>query len=132
MNNRVINDALVNGLLEEALSSRRQRANMILHESNDDGCLRMINALLPTTVVPVHRHKNTPECITILKGRIVVVLYGETGGVADRVLLDRNQGVYGMEIAKGQWHTIEVLEPSVILEVKAGPYAQLEPDEIMD
>jgi hypothetical protein len=40
----------------------------------------------------------------------------------DRILLCPAEGKFGCQIPKGAWHTIEVLEPSVIFEAKDGAY----------
>ena len=61
-----------------------------------------------------------------------VVFYNDMGGQTERFLLDPALGNYGVQIPAGQWHTIEVIEPSAIFEVKDGPYTPLEPEDILD
>ena len=39
-----------------------------------------------------------------------------------RVIISPSDGQYGIQVPKGAWHTIEVHEPSCILEAKDGPY----------
>ena len=39
-------------------------------------------------------------------------------------------GVYGVQVPAGVWHTIIVHEPSVIIEIKDGAYAPLAADDI--
>ena len=47
--------------------------------------------------------------------------------------LDPLKGAYGVNIPKGTWHTIEVLESgTVIFEVKDGPYAPLGEEDVME
>ena len=41
---------------------------------------------------------------------------------SSRYMLDSSIGNFGCVVPKGAWHTIEVLEPSVILETKEGKY----------
>ena len=55
-----------------------------------------------------------------------MVFYDSMGGAVERILLDSRSGHYGVHIPKGQWHAVEVIEPSVILEVKDGPYMPLQ------
>lgn len=68
----------------------------------------------------------------LLRGKMSVVFYDGTGAQVERYLLDPAIGNYGVQIPKGQWHTVEVIEPSAIFEVKDGPYMPLDPEDMMD
>lgn len=127
----IINDELLNKVTVEAEASPRLRMNYNLHESLDAKVQRLINVLLPSTPLPIHRHRHTAETYVILRGKMFVVFYNDLGAQVERHLLDPSQGNYGIEIPKGQWHTVEVIEPSAILEVKDGPYTPLEPEDIL-
>ena len=128
----IIDDNLLEGLFAEAKTSPRLRMNMDLRNSGGDGSQRMLNALLPGTVVPIHRHRETSETTVILRGRLFMVFYDDMGGQTDRFLLDPSLGNHGVQIPRGRWHSVEVLEPSVILEMKEGRYAPLAPEDTMD
>ena len=101
----------------------------------------MLNALLPGTVVPIHRHEDTSETMVCLKGRLEVIIYEEvveysreetsrTEEVVRKVsfkevsrhLICPAEGLYGAQIPVGAWHTIHVIEPSVIFEAKDGKF----------
>lgn len=127
----IINDKLLDKITAEAEASPRLRMNYNLHESLEAKAQRLINVLLPGTSLPVHRHRHTAETYVILRGKMVVVFYNDLGAQVERFLLDPFQGNYGVQIPNGQWHTIEVIEPSAILEVKDGPYTPLEPEDIL-
>ncbi len=128
----IINDELLDKVTAEAEASPRLRMNYNLHESLDAKAQRLINVLLPGTPLPIHRHKHTAETYVLLRGKMFVVFYDNLGGQTERFLLDPTQGNYGVQIPKGQWHTVEVIEPSAILEVKDGPYAPLQPEDMLD
>ena len=128
----IIDDKLFDGLLAEPGENPRLRMNMDLRNSGDDGSQRMLNALLPGTAVPIHRHRETSETSVILRGRLFMVFYDDLGGQTDRFLLDPSLGNHGVQIPRGQWHSVEVVEPSVILEMKEGAYAPLAPEDTMD
>ena len=128
----IINDTLLNKIAEEAKKSRRLRMNFNIHESLDSKVQRLLNVLLPGTVLPIHRHRHTDETYILLKGKMFVVFYDDLGGQIERYLLDPSIGNYGVNIPKGQWHGIEVIEPSTIFEVKEGPYKPLEPENILE
>lgn len=128
----IINDELINKVTEEAGKSPRLRMNFNLHESLDAKAQRLINVLLPGTVLPIHRHRHTAETYALLRGKMFVVFYNDLGAQTERYLLDPTIGNYGVHIPKGQWHGIEVLEPSAILEVKDGPYTPLSPEDTLE
>lgn len=127
----MINDNLLNEITTDAEKSPRLRMNYNIHESLDSPCQRLINVLLPGTVLPIHRHRHTAETYILLRGKMFVVFYDSLGGQTERILLDPMQGNYGVNIPAGQWHTVEVIEPSAIFEVKEGPYRPLEYEDIM-
>lgn len=128
----IINDELLNKVTAEAQESPRLRMNFNLHDSLDAMAQRLINVLLPGTILPIHRHRLTAETYILLRGKMFVVFYDETGAQTHRFLLDPTTGNYGVQIPKGQWHTVEVIEPSAIFEVKDGPYTPLAPEDMMD
>ncbi len=127
----ILNDGLLDKVTAEAEASPRLRMNYNLHESLDAKAQRLINVLLPGTPLPIHRHTHTAETYVLLRGKMFVVFYNYIGEQMERYLLDPTYGNYGVQIPKGQWHTVEVIEPSAILEVKDGPYTPLEPEDIL-
>ena len=127
----IINDELLDKVTAEAEASPRLRMNYNLHDSLDAKAQRLINVLLPGTPLPIHRHTHTAETYVLLRGKMFVVFYDDLGGQTERYLLDPTQGNHGVQIPKGQWHTVEVIEPSTILEVKDGPYTPLQPEDTL-
>ena len=128
----IINDGLLDKVTAQAEASPRRRMNFNLHESLDAKAQRLINVLLPGTILPIHRHRHTAETYALLRGKMFVVFYDDMGAQIERYLLDPTIGNYGVQIPKGQWHSVEVIEPSAILEVKDGPYTPLSPEDMMD
>jgi cupin fold WbuC family metalloprotein len=127
----IIDKKLIDNISKEALESERLRMNFNLHESLDAKAQRLINALEPGTVLPIHRHRHTAETYILLRGRIDVVFYDDNGVEIDRFNLDTAICNYGVHIPKGQWHTVEVHKSSVIFEVKDGPYTPLDSCDIL-
>lgn len=128
----IIDDKLLDSITAEAKGSPRLRMNRNLHDSLDSKAQRLINVLLPGTVLPIHRHRHTAETYVLLRGCMDVVFYNDMGGTVARYSLDSRQGNYGVHIPAGQWHTVEVMEPSAILEVKDGPYTPIQPEDTLD
>lgn len=131
-----IDEKLIQDLFAKASVSDRLRMNYDLRTSSNDGSQRMLNALLPGTVVPVHRHPMSTENVFLLCGKLVEVIYEETSYENDndnenfrlveteRFVLDPSVGNFGCVVPEGAWHTVEVLEPSVIYETKDGKYGE--------
>ena len=125
---KVFDKELVESLFEQANKSPRMRVNFDLRNTSADTSQRMLNALLPQTQVPIHRHEDTSETVLCLCGRLEEIFYEPTNQdctefkETGRFLLAPTVGKYGMQIPKGVWHTIHVMEPSVIFEAKDGAY----------
>ena len=119
-----INKELLDKLFEQAKENPRLRQNFDLRTSPADTSQRMLNALLPGTVVPIHRHPQSTENVFLLCGKIVEVICDENGNEIERIHLDPTVGNYGCVVPQGAWHTVEVLEPSVIYEAKDGKYGE--------
>ena len=119
-----IDKKLINDLFDQAVVSDRKRMNYDLRTSTNDGSQRMLNALLPGSIVPIHRHPNSNENVLLLCGKLVEVIYDAEGNETERIHLDPSVGNFGCVVPAGSWHTVEVLEPSVIYEAKDGKYGE--------
>lgn len=122
------NQKVIDSLLKQASETPRKRVNMDLRNGESDLSQRMLNAIMPETIVPIHRHEDTSETVVCLCGKLEEIFYelvdeskNEYREIA-RYLLSPSDGCYGMQIPKNVWHTIQVLEPSVIFEAKDGAY----------
>lgn len=121
-----INSQLIEDLLQQAKVSERLRVAYDLRTTPEDTSQRMLNALMPGTEVPIHQHEETSETNICIAGRLDVVFYdkGADGGFVEssRESLNPKAGAYGVQIPKGAWHTVEVIEPCVIFEGKDKAY----------
>ena len=139
---QLLNKELTAELHENAKDSDRLRMNFDLRTTSEDTSQRMLNALEPGTHVPVHRHLKTSETVICLEGCLDWVFYVElpnmdAGGpihdgetAADescfketaRFRVCPREGLYGIQVPKGAWHSVIVHEPSTIFEAKDGAY----------
>lgn len=117
-----IDKKLISDLFDQAAANPRLRMNYDLRTSAEDGGQRMLNALLPGTSVPVHRHPNSNENVLLLSGKLDEVIYDEEGNEIERCRLDPSAGSFGCVVPAGAWHSVDVLEPSVIYEAKDRKY----------
>lgn len=130
---KIINESLLNGVSAQAKASPRLRMNYNFHQSLEDKCHRMLNALEPGTDIPIHRHPTKDESFVILRGKVRSTTYNDDGSIIDSVVLSQEDGVYGVDIPKGVWHKLESLEPnSVIFECKEGPFVEHEEEGILE
>lgn len=131
--NKKITQAILDGLTEQAKASPRLRMNMDLRNSSEDQSQRMLNAIEPGSVLPIHRHRKSSETIVCIKGKLVVELYDEQERICmDSIVLEPNGQVIAVNLPIGQWHTVHALESGTcLLEVKDGPYEPVGPEDIL-
>ena len=129
---KLIDESLINDLAEEAKKSPRLRMNYNFHQSLDEKCHRLLNALEPGTQIPVHHHPDKGETFIILRGKVKVSTYNDNGEVVESYILSHESGQYGVDIPKNVWHGLECLEPAVMMECKAGPFVEHEVDGILN
>lgn len=126
----LINKALLDELTEKAKSSPRLRANYDLRDSAEDDSQRMLNAIEPGTVLPIHRHKATSETCICVRGHFEEYFYDDEGRLTETI--DMVPGGSVINIPAGQWHSLRSLESGTILfEAKNGKYAPLAEDEVL-
>ena len=119
----VIDKQLLDELTEKAKKNPRLRINYDLRDSAEDETQRMLNAIEPGTVIPVHRHSMTSEDVAILRGRAEFILYDDEGREVSRCLLSPGGDVPAVHVPIGQYHTCRSLESgTVIMEFKNTKY----------
>ena len=128
-----ITQALLDELTAKAKESPRLRMNLDLRDSAEDTSQRMLNAIEPGSVVPIHRHQKTSETVVCLRGRLVEEYYDELERICtERIELSPNGPVVALNIPAGQWHTVQALESgTVILEMKNGTYEPISDVDIL-
>ena len=126
----------------KAKENERLRQNYDLRTSLEDTSQRMLNVLEPGTHIAIHRHLKTSETAICLEGCLEWIFYEELPGVdtggpvhdgeravdetafaeVARFRVCPRERLYGIQVPKGAWHSIEVHEPSTIFEAKDGAY----------
>jgi len=128
----IITKEILDELTAKAKENPRLRCNLDMRNSSDDQSQRMLNALEPGTVMPIHRHLVSSETVIIIRGRIRWLFYDEQGRITESTELWSDGDVRMLNVEKGRWHSLECLESgSVLFESKDGPYHPLEEDEIL-
>ena len=128
----VIDKQILDELSRKAKVNPRLRQSMDLRNSVDDLSQRMLNALEPGTVMPIHRHHASSETVVILRGKIRWIFCDDQGRITESTELRSDGDIWMLNVEKDRWHSLECLESgSVLYESKDGPCHPLEEDEIM-
>ena len=138
----IIDNEILDGLTAKAKENPRLRCNLDMRNSADDQSQRMLNALEPGTVMPIHRHKTTSETCICIRGHFEEYLYGYTETRSDGTPDPKSFGIIEtidmylggpiLNIEKGQWHSLKCLESGTVLfEAKDGPYEPLQDCDIL-
>lgn len=121
--NTIITQEKLDKLTEQAKASPRKRVHLDLRNSPEDTSQRMLNAIEPTALVPIHYHRYSSETVVCLRGRLVEEFYDEIGRLTDSIELSPGGPVAVLNVPMGQMHTARALESgTVILEMKDGKY----------
>ena len=124
--------AILDELTAQAKASPRLRMNLDLRNTPADQSQRMLNALEPGTVMPIHRHRHTSETVVVLRGKVKWLYYNDRGELTDTILVEAGGDICGLSVPMGQWHSLECLESgSVILECKDGAWEAMKEEDVL-
>lgn len=126
----IIDQSILDDLTAQAKASPRLRMNMDLRNSPEDQSQRMLNAIEPGTILPIHRHRTSSETVVCLRGHFEEYFYDAEGRLTDTI--DMVPGGTVINIPIGQWHNLKSLESgTVLMEVKDGPYEPIGDEDIL-
>ena len=127
-------------LLHENLGEEYLAMNLDLRNSAEDGSQRMLNALEPGTILPIHRHTRSTETVVLIRGSVRQNYYNPDGSLAQSFIAAAGTSpnaptadCMGFSVPLGQWHNTECLESgTVFIECKDGAYAPLGPEDVLE
>lgn len=126
----VIDKAILDELTAKAKESQRRRVTFDLRDTINEQSQRMLNAIEPETVMPIHRHKSTSEVVICVRGHFEEYLYDDNGVLTKKV--DMVPGGIVVSIPAGQWHNLKSLESgTVLLAMKNGAFKPLSDEDIL-
>lgn len=127
---REITESDLDDLVIAARTSARRRLNLNLHQTLDDPVNRLAIAIEPDSYIRPHRH-DRPETVVLLRGAVDVLAFDDDGVLLSRRRVDDGgDAVRIVEYPPGTWHSLLALaSPTVIFEVKQGPYAPVGPED---
>jgi cupin fold WbuC family metalloprotein len=118
-------------LYKSAGSNSRLRQHLNLHQSFQESCQRLFNAVHVGSYIQPHRHllDSKKELLLAVKGKFAIIEFSHIGGFKSFTIFgsekycQNGDTSYGVEIPTECWHTvIALVDESVLLEVKQGPY----------
>ena len=128
----IIDQKFLDDLSAQAKANPRLRQAYDLRTTQEDGSQRILNAVEPGTILPIHRHRNSTETIVVLRGKVVQHYYNDNGEKIASYELATNTAQVAMSVPVGQWHALESLEEgSVIFECKDGTYEPLSDEDVL-
>ena len=123
---------LLDLLSKSASENPRLRANFDLRNTDKDNSQRMLNALQPGTILPIHRHPFTAETLIMIRGSVCQKFYNNLGEITETFILKAGGDCSVLQIPAGQFHSLECLETdTVIFEAKDGPYMPVSAEDIL-
>ena len=126
----IIDQHILDELTAQAKASPRLRMNLDLRNSSTDNSQRMLNAIEPGTVMPIHRHRTSSETVVCIRGHFEEYFYDESGNLVE--VVDMVPGGAVLNVPIGQWHSLKSLESgTVLLECKDGAYEPLGPEDVL-
>lgn len=134
---KIFSSEYLDALSSLATDSTRKRQHRNIHQSYQDGCQRLFNAIEPGSYIHPHRHASNPrdELLVAVRGLTALIAFDEQGKITHTILLGTEKfGSYALpavEIPSNIWHTVVALKRgSVLLEVKAGPFDPEQPKDL--
>ena len=128
----IIDSRILDALSAQAKVNSRLRQSYDLRNSPEDSSQRMLNALEPGTIMPIHRHHASSETVVILRGKIEWIFYDNSGNETERVVLDANGEPRMLNVERDRWHSLVCLEEgSVLYESKNGAYHPLQDCDVL-
>ena len=126
----ILGKRLLDELTEQAKANPRHRMHYDMRDSEEEMSMRMLNAIEPETVIPVHRHQETSEDVIVLRGEAMEIFYDTDGREVERYHLVAGSECVACHVPLGQFHTCKSLRSgTVIFEFKTGKY---DPEETED
>jgi cupin fold WbuC family metalloprotein len=115
-------------LTADAKKAARLRKHDNIHDSYNESCQRLMNAISVGSYIAPHRHHLDPknECLIAVRGMFAAIIFENTGEIncIEYFGTEKFENLsVGLELRSQSWHTVLALEEgSIIFEVKEGPF----------
>jgi cupin fold WbuC family metalloprotein len=134
---KIFDETYLSDLSARAETNSRRRQHLSIHQSYQEPCQRLFNAIEPDSYIRPHRHATDPrdEFLLAVRGEMALLIFDDSGAVTrvQRFASEKYGPAFaaGIEVPASTWHTVLALQPgSVLLEVKAGPFDPAQPKDL--
>ena len=97
----IIDQQALDELTARAKDSSCLRMNLDLRNSPADQSQRMLNAIEPGTLLPIHRHRTTTETVVCLRGHFVEYFYYADGRLMNTIEMVPDGSIINIPLANG-------------------------------
>jgi cupin fold WbuC family metalloprotein len=112
-------------LKDKAQLSKRKRARICTHRSNDDGLHEMLIAIYADSYIHPHKHTSKIESFHIIEGLVDIVVFNDDGAIFDVVRMgafSTGKSFY-YRLSDSLFHTLLIKSEFLIVhEVTNGPF----------
>lgn len=133
----LIDSELMDSLAAMAKNNPRKRQHYDLRTQAfekgewNDTSQRMLNVLMPNTVIPIHRHNETTEIVICIRGAVEEIFFSSEGVEIERYVLRYGSECSAIQVPRGVYHTCKCLEEgSVIFEAKDRAYDSIRTEDL--
>ena len=124
--------SLLDTLTAQGKVNPRLRQAYDLKTTPEDHSQRILNAMEPGTIIPIHRHRGSTETVVMLRGKLRQNFYDDAGHLTESFIVAPNSDIMGFSVELGRWHNSESLAYGTgILECKDGKYEPLGEEDIL-
>ncbi len=117
-----VTQKLVDELIQKALGHPKGKYRYCLHQNTKDTLHEMVLVTTRKDLKYPDKHTETTESNIILRGKLLVALFGENGEIQEAFILDPEERFY-YRCKKDQFHlTIPLTDVAVYIEIKEGPF----------
>lgn len=128
----LFNKLFLDFLSEQAKNNPRLRINYDLRNSESDQSQRILNALCPGTIIPIHRHPDTTETMIVIRGSVCQKYYDDSGNLTHTFILKAGSEHAIINIPAGMWHSLDCIEEgTIIFEAKDGAFQPIKEKDLI-
>ena len=88
-----ITEDLLTNLIDEARKSSKLRASFDLRNTQDDNSQRVLHAMEPGSVIPIHRHMASSETSVLIRGALKMLIFNDDGTLKETFVVDTKNAI---------------------------------------
>lgn len=119
-----VTQKFVDKLIQKAINHSKKKYRYCLHQQTNSTLHEMLLVTTREDAKYPDKHIETTESNIVLRGKLLVILFGEEGEIQKAFILEP-EGLFYYRCRKNQFHmTIPLTEVAVYIEIKEGPFTE--------